>query len=206
VFSWTYEDLRTYNTFVIEHKIPLKEEAKPFRWKLRQINPMMLPIMERGVKKLLDSQIIVPLRNSKWVSNLVPVRKRNGEIKLCVDFRNLNKISKKDNYPLPKMEHILQRVTRESKISMIDGFSSYNQIFVLAEDRENTTFTTPWGAFMYSKMPVGLMNIGATFQRAMDISFIGERDKCLVIYLDDITIFFKSDKEHCQHLRKVFSK
>jgi ribonuclease HI len=130
VFSWTYEDLRTYDTSVIEHKIPLKEEAKPFRQKLRQINPMLLPIMEREVKKLLDAQIIVPLRYSEWVANLVPVRKKNGEIRLCVDFRNLNRSSKKDNYPLPKMEHILQRVTGASKISMIDGFSGYNQIFL----------------------------------------------------------------------------
>jgi hypothetical protein len=126
VFAWTYEDLKTYDTSVIEHKIPLKEEAKPFRKKLRQINPMLLPIMEREVKKLLDAQIIVPLRYSEWVANLVPVRKKSGEIKLCVDFRNLNKSSKKDNYPLPNMEHILQRVTSASRISMIDGFSGYN--------------------------------------------------------------------------------
>jgi hypothetical protein len=132
VFSWTYEDLRTYDTSVIEHKIPLKEEAKPFRQKLRQINPMLLPIMEKEVKKLLDAQIIVPLRYSEWVANLVPVRKKNGEIRLCVDFRNLNRSSRKDNYPLPKMEHILQRVTGASRISMIDGFSGYNQISVLA--------------------------------------------------------------------------
>jgi hypothetical protein len=131
VFTWTYEDLRTYDTTVIEHKIPLKEEAKPFRQKLRQINPMLLPIMEKEVKKLLDAQIIVPLRYSEWVANLVPVRKKSGEIRLCVDFRNLNRSSKKDNYPLPKMEHILQRVTGASRISMIDGFSGYNQISVL---------------------------------------------------------------------------
>jgi hypothetical protein len=122
VFSWKYEDLRTYDTYIIEHKIPLKEETKPFRKKLRQINPMLLPIMEKEVKKLLDAQIIIPLRYSKWVANLVPVRKKNGEIRLSVYFRNLNRSSKKDNYPLPKMEHILQRVTSSSRISMIDGF------------------------------------------------------------------------------------
>jgi hypothetical protein len=163
VFTWTYEDLKTYETFVIEHKIPLKEEANPFRQKLRQINPMLLPIMEREVKKLLQAQIIVPLRYSEWVANLVPVRKNNGEIRLCVDFRNLNRSSQKDNYPLPKMEHILQKVTGASRMSMIDGFSSYNQVSVLPEDREKTTFTTPWGTFMYAKMPFGLMNAGATF-------------------------------------------
>jgi hypothetical protein len=89
---------------------------------------------------------------------------------------------------------------------MIDGFSSYNQISVMPEDREKTTFTTPWGTFMYAKIPFGLMNTGATFQRAMDISFIREKDRFVVIYLDDITVFSRSDKEHCCHLKKVFSK
>jgi hypothetical protein len=206
VFSWKYEDLQTYDTSIIEHKIPLKDETKPFRQKLRQINPMLLPIMEKEVKKLLDAKIIIPLRYSEWVANLVPVRKKNGEIRLCVDFRNLNRSSKKDNYPLPKMEHILQRVTGSARMSMIDGFSGYNQISVLPEDREKTTFTTPWGTFMYAKIPFGLMNAGATFQRAMDIAFIGEKEKFVVIYLDDITVFSRSDKEHYHHLKKVFLK
>jgi hypothetical protein len=184
----------------------LKEEAKPFRKKLRQINPMLPPVMENEVKKLLDAQIIVPLRYSDWVANLVPVRKKNGEIRLRVDFKNLKRSSKEDNYPLPNMEHILQRVTGASMISMIDDFSGYNQSSLLHEDREKTIFTTPWGTFMYAKMPFGLMNAGETFQRAMDITFIGERNKFVVIYLDDITVFSRFDKEHCYHLRKVFLK
>jgi hypothetical protein len=163
VFSWTYEDLRTYDTSFIEHKILVKEETKPFRKKLRQINPMLLPIMEKEVNFFLDAKIIIPLRYSEWLANLVLVRKKNGEIILCVDFENLKKSSKKDNYPLPKMEHILQRVTCASRMSMIDGFSSYNHIFVFPKDKEKTTFTTPWGAFMYAKMPFGLMNAGETF-------------------------------------------
>jgi hypothetical protein len=124
---------------------------------------MILPIMEREVKKLLDAQIIIPLRFSEWVANLVPVRKQNGEIKLCVDFKNLNRSSKKDNYPLPKMEHLLQKFTGSSRMSMIDGFSGYNHISVLLEDRYKTTFTTPWGTFMYAKIPFRLMNSGVTF-------------------------------------------
>ena len=72
---------------------------------------------------------------------------------------------------------------------MIDGFSGYNQMVVSEADREKTTFTTPWGTFMYEKMPFDLMNAGATFQRAMDIAFVCERDRFVVNYLDDITIF-----------------
>jgi hypothetical protein len=106
VFTWYYDDLKTYDTSVIEHKIPLKHGIKPFRNKLRQINPILLPVIEREVKKFLDEKIIVPLRYSEWVANLVPVRKKNGEIRLCVDFRNLNRSSLKDNYLLPKMDHV----------------------------------------------------------------------------------------------------
>ena len=102
------------------------------------------------------------MRYSEWVAKLVPVRKKNGEIRLCVDFKNLNRSSKKDNYPLPNMENMLQKVTDASRISMIDGFSGYNQISVLPKDREKTMFTTPLGTFMYAKMPFGLMNAGAT--------------------------------------------
>ena len=89
---------------------------------------------------------------------------------------------------------------------MIDGYSGYNQIAVDKYDQPNTTFTTPWGTFMYGKMPSGLMNVGATFQRTMDIAFEGERDRFVVAYLDDITMLSKSDKVHLTHLRQAFDK
>ena len=105
------------------------------------------------------------------MSNLVVVRKKNGDICLSVDFRNLNQLSLKDNYPLPNMENLLQRVTGERMMSMLDGFSGYNQVLLKREDQLKTAFTTPWGTFMYLRMPFGLMNVGATFQRAMDFAF-----------------------------------
>ena len=115
---------------------------------------MLLPIIEKEIKKLFDAKIIVTLRFSKWVPNLVPVRNKNGEIRLCVDFRNLNKVSLKDNYPLPKMDKILQKVVGSERISTMDGFSGYNQIKVMPEDQEKTSFTTPWGTFMYTNIPL----------------------------------------------------
>jgi hypothetical protein len=140
------------------------------------------------------------------VENLVPVRKKSGEIRLCVDFINLNMVSLKDNYPLPKMDHILEKVVGSQKMSMMDGFCGYNQIMVHPDDQEKTTFTTPWGTFMYAKMPFGIMNAGETFQRAMDIDFFDEKDKFIVIYLDDITVYLVSDEEHLKHLRRDFQK
>jgi hypothetical protein len=104
------------------------------------------------------------------------------------------------------MDHILQRVVGSSRISLLDGFSGYNQVLVHPDDQDKTAFTTPWGTFMYVKMPFGLMNAGATFQRVMDISFVEESSKFIVIYLDDVTVFSRSDDEHLQHLRRVFEK
>jgi hypothetical protein len=89
---------------------------------------------------------------------------------------------------------------------MLDGFSGYNQIMVHLDDQENMTFTTPWGTFMYAKMPFGLINAGALFQRAMDIDFVVEKYKFIVIYLDDITLHSASDEEHLKHLRRAFKK
>jgi hypothetical protein len=74
------------------------------------------------------------------------------------------------------------------------------------DDKEKTAFTTPWGTFMYENMPFRLMNAGATFQRVMDIAFVGEKDKFVLIYLDDITIFLSSHEHHLQHLKKTFLK
>ena len=82
--------------------------------------------IDKEVKIMFDAQIIAPIKYSNWISNLVTTRKKTGEIRLCVDFRNLNKVSLKYNYPLPKMDHILQRVVGSSKISLLDGFSGYN--------------------------------------------------------------------------------
>ena len=167
---------------------------------------MLLPIIEKEIKKLFNAKIIVTLIFSKWVENLVRVRKKNGEIRLGIDFIYLNKVSLKDNYPFPKMEHILQKVVRSRRISTMDGFSGYNWIKVLPEDQENTSFTTPWGTFMYAKMNFGLMSAGATFQRAMDISFAEEKDKFVVVYMDDIIVYLRSDRDHIKNLEKVFLK
>ena len=116
---------------------------------------MLLPLIEKEIINIFDAKIIVALRHSKFLANVVPVRKKNGEIRICIDFRNINKVSLKDNYLVPKMDHILHRVVGSQRMSMLDGFSGYNPILLHPEDQEKTTFTTPWGTFMYSKMPFG---------------------------------------------------
>ena len=91
-------------------------------------------------------------------------------------------------------------------ISTMGGFSGYNQIKVLPEDQEKTAFTTPWGTFMYAKMPFGLINARATFHLVMDIAFADERDKFVLSYMDDIIVYSRSDRDHIKHLEKFFLK
>ena len=143
MFSWDYSYLKVYDKDIIQHTIPIKLNQKSFRQKLRRLNPKLLPSIEKEINRLYKSGIIVPIRFSDWISNLVPVRKKTGEIRLCIDFRNLNKVSLKDNYPLPKMDHILQRVVGASRMSLLDVYSGYNQVLVHEDDQDKTTFTTP---------------------------------------------------------------
>jgi len=123
------------------------------------------------------------------VSNLVPVRKKNGEIRLCVDFRILNIKSLKDNYPLLSMDHLLQRVVGSEPLSMMDGFLGYNQVLFKESEKYETSFTTPWGTYVYLRMPFGLKNARSKFQRAMDVAFAGLINEIMVVYQDDLTTY-----------------
>lgn len=116
----------------------------------------------------------------------MPVRKKNGDIRLCLDFRNLNISSLKDNYPLQNMEAMLQKVTGCELLSMMDGFFGYNQAKVKESEQYKTVFTTPWDTYAYVRMPFGLNNVGATFQMAMDVSIFFIY-LFMVIYQDDLT-------------------
>ena len=121
-------------------------------------------------------------------------------------FQEFNRDSDKDNYPIPPMEQLLQMVSGSELFSLLDGFSGYNQVLVAEEDRLKTTFRTKWGTFSYRRMPFGLINAGATFQRAMDIAFRGLIGRSAVVYLDDITIFSKKREEHAFHLKQIFER
>ena len=104
------------------HVIPIKTGVKPFQQQLRKMHPKLEPLIHNKVKKLVDTKIIFKVQHSEWVANLVPLRKISGEIRLCVDFKNLNKASNKDNYLVPPMEQILQMVSGSELFSLLYGF------------------------------------------------------------------------------------
>ena len=134
VFAWGYEDLKEFMNGKFKHQISLKADSTPFRQKQRQFNPKVVDVIFNEVDKMLKAKIIYPIHHSTWVANIIPIKKKNGEIRICVDFCNVNQVSLKDNYGLPVMDHILQFVFGSKLMSMLDGFSSYNQISITSED------------------------------------------------------------------------
>jgi hypothetical protein len=206
VFAWTYDDLKAYDKTIFQHIIPLGEETNPIKQKLRMMNPKLKHLVNIEFEKLKMARIICPIRHSNWLSNLVIVRKKTREIRVCVDLRDLYKVSINDKFPLPNMEFLLQQFTRSSCMSMLDGFYGYNQVLVAEEDIENTAFITPWETYAYARMPFSLKNSGATFQRAMDHASSGFIVKFMEDYQDDLIVHSNTRGDHIHHLRNFFDQ
>ena len=125
---------------------------------------------------------------------------------MCTDFRDLNKTSLKDDFPLPNIDMIVDSTTRHALLSFMDGFFGYNQIFILPYDQYKTTSTTPWRTFGWVMMPFALRNAGATYQRAMTLIFHDYIHKILKDYVDNILATFVKHNEHVPTPRKIFER
>jgi len=135
----------------------------------------------------------------------MPVPKKDGKVRMCIDYRDLNKASPKDDFPLPHIDVLVDSTARCKAFSFMVGFSGYNQIKMAPEDREKTSFITPWGAFCYLVMPFGLINAGATYQRGMTKIFHDMMHKEIEVYVDDM-IVKSGTEEHVEYLLKIFQR
>ncbi|XP_052305620.1 uncharacterized protein LOC127904792 [Populus trichocarpa] len=206
VFAWSYEDMPGLDTNIVVHKIPLEEGCKPVKQKLRRAHPDVWIKVKVELEKQWDAGFLEVVRYPQWVSNIVVVPKKEGKIRVCVDFRNLNKASPKDDFPLPHIDVLVDNAARSSTYSFMDGFSGYNQIKMAPEDKTKTTFVTPWGTFCYKVMPFGLKNAGATYQRAMVTLFHDMMHKEIEVYVDDMIAKSKRGEDHVEVLRKLFER
>jgi hypothetical protein len=157
---------------IIEHRIDTWPDITPVRQKQCPLHPSKEVAIKAEIDKLCTAGFIYPITYTSWVSNPVPVNKKQGTIRVCTDFHDLNHTCPKDNFPTPFIDQIIDDCVGHEALSFMDGFSSYNQIQIHPADQYKTAFTTPWGTFSYRVMPFGLKNAGATFQRAMTYIFM----------------------------------
>jgi len=134
----------------------------------------------------------------------VPVPNKDGKVRMCIDYRDLNKACPKDDFPLPHIDILVNSTAKCKVFSFMDGFSGYNHIKMGPEDREKTSFITPWGAFCYLVMPFGLINAGATYQRGMTKIFHDMIHKEIEVYVDDMIVKSGTEEEHVKYLLKMF--
>ncbi|GFT76149.1 retrovirus-related Pol polyprotein from transposon 412 [Trichonephila clavipes] len=173
-------------------------------------HPRRLPFAKQEevgtlLREMQENDIIEP-SSSPWASPIVLVRKKDGSTRFCVDYRKLNDVTKKDSYPLPRIDDTLDNLSGHKWFSTLDLKSGYWQVEIHPEDREKTAFTSGQGLWQFKVMPFGLCNAPATFQRLMETVLKGLTFEACLIYLDDVIIGGRTFEEHLQNIRKVLSK
>ncbi|KAK7918908.1 hypothetical protein WMY93_010192 [Mugilogobius chulae] len=191
-------------TNLVTHEIPLLDDV-PIRQRYRRIPPSEYEAVKAHINQLLDAQVIRE-SSSPYASPIVLVRKKDGSLRLCVDYRLLNGKTRKDAFPLPRIEESLDALSGARWFSTIDLASGYNQVPVAELDKPKTAFCTPFGLFEFNRMPFGLCNAPSTFQRLMQRLFGDQQCQSLLLYLDDIVVFSSSVSQHVDRLDLVLGR
>jgi hypothetical protein len=186
----------------IEFIIELIPRTAPIAQRAYRMNPQELEELKRQLADMLNKGLIHPSA-SPWGSPILFVDKRDGTIRLCVDYRKLNEVTFKNKYPLPKIEDLFDQLNGAKVFSKIDLRTRYHQLKVRESDIPKTAFTTRYGLFEYTVMSFGLTNAPAYFMNLMNKVFMKFLDKFVVVFIDDILVYSKTEEEHTEHLRLV---
>ena len=216
--AWSIEDLKGISPSICMHKILLEENARPTVEHQRRLNPVMKEVVRKEVLKWLNFGFIYAISDSRWVSPFHVVPKKGGyrnELiltrtvtgwRICIDYRKLNTATRKDHFPLPFIDQMLDRLARHHHFCFLDGYSGYNQIEIAPEDQEKTTFTCPYGTFAFRRMPFGLCNAPATFQRCMMSMFSDLVEEVMEIFMDDFIVYGSSFEQCLNNLETVLQR
>ncbi|KAI3784472.1 hypothetical protein L1987_43571 [Smallanthus sonchifolius] len=222
--AWKIMDIKGINPSFCTHKNLMEDDFKPVVQHQRQLNPSIQEVVKKEVIKLQDAGLIYPISDSPWVSHVQVVPKKGGMTmvanekneliptrtvtgwRVCIDYRKLNDVSRKDHFPLPFIDQMLERLFGRMYYFFLDDFFRYFQIPIAPKDQEKTTFTCPYGTFAYRRMPFGLCNAPATFQRYMVAIFHDMIEDLMEVFMDEFSIFGNSF-EHCLcNLEKMLAR
>ncbi|KAK1670579.1 hypothetical protein QYE76_058738 [Lolium multiflorum] len=222
--GYTLDDLKGISPSICQHAINMEDDAKPVVEPQRRLIPKMKDVVRNEVLRLLEAGIIYPIADSRWVSPVHCVPKKGGMTvvpndndelipqrvvvgyRMCIDFRKVNKVTKKDHYPLPFIDQMLERLSKNTHFCFLDGYFGFSQIAVKAKDQEKTTFTCPYGTYAYRRMPFGLCNAPATFQRCMSAIFHGFCESIVEVFMDDFSVYGNSFDSCLRNLDKVLQR
>ncbi|KAL5556375.1 hypothetical protein UlMin_038611 [Ulmus minor] len=222
--GWTLADIKGISPSFCMHKILLEDNEKGSIEAQRRLNPVMKEVVKKEVIKWLDAGIIYPISDSSWVSpvqcvpkkgGMTVVQNENNELiptrvvtgwRICMDYRKLNKSTRKDHFPLPFLDQMLDRLAGKHYYCFLDGYSGYNQIAIAPNDQHKTTFTCPYGTFAFRRMPFGLCNAPATFQRCMMAIFTDMVEQFVEVFMDDFSVFGDSFDSCLGNLAKVLQR
>ncbi|KAM2971647.1 hypothetical protein FF2_018438 [Malus domestica] len=191
---------------LVEHELRIKAGCKPFR----QPTHRFLTEVQLGIKdelvRLLKDGFIRTARYVKWLANIIPVLKKNGALRICINFHNLNLVTPKDEYPMQISDLLIEAATHHDILSFMDGHAGYNQIFIIEVDIHKTAFRCPGALDTYKwvVMPFDLKNAGATYQQAMNTIFHDLIGTIVEVYIDDVVIKLARRQTYLDDLCQAF--
>ena len=193
---------------LIKHRLPLKANIRPIKRPPHQFAPKVVLKIKEEIKRLLKAKFIRTTRYVNWISSIVPIMKNNGKLRVCINFRDLNNATPKDEYDMLIANMLIDLAIGHEIVSFMDGYSGYNQIYIAEEDVPKTAFRSlgALGTYEWVVMPFGLKNVGATYQRAMNKIFHDFIGKFMETYIDDVVVELNAKREHLKNLKQAFNK
>ena len=191
---------------IMQHHLPILPHARPIKQKLRRLHPQWSLQDKEEIQMQLNVGFLSVVEYLEWDANVIPVPQKYGKVRVCVDFRDLNKASSKDDFPLPHIDMLVDNIAGHLMLFFRDGFSGYNLIMMALEDMENTSFITKWGTYYYRVMPFGLKDAGATYQRATTTLFHDMMHRDVEVYVDDMIVKSRDRVDHLATLQRFFER
>jgi hypothetical protein len=224
VIGYSILDMKGINPEVYTHRIYIEENSVPTREHQRRVNPYLQEVVKKEIIRLLTAKIIYPISDSEWVSPIHMVPKKSGftveenekgeEIatrpvtgwRMTTDFRKLNHATRKDHFPLPFIDQMLERLAGHKYFCYLDGYSGFLQIPIHPKDQDKTTFMCPYGTFAYRRLPFGLCNAPGTFQRCMMAIFSDFIENTMEVFMDDFTVYGSEFDDYMKNLESVLAR